>query len=252
VRLLLCAGATLADELRRRFEQRFNKSIDNYYALSEVRPIFARYAEDPPLPHGSVGRASPGVTARVVGAEGDDVPVGERGEIWVKAPCVMRRHHNQPALTASAMVDGWFRTGDIGYCDGAGFYYLEGRLKDLIYRGGAKVSPAEVEGVLTSHDCVAAAAVIGAADAKYGEVVVAFVVPRESCTVSNDDLLAFCRSNLAAFKVPSTIHQLDAFPLGPTGKVDKIALRTRLEVKSAPLTDPGRKPASRSVSKHKS
>jgi long-chain acyl-CoA synthetase len=235
MRLLLCAGATLTDDLKRRFEQRFNKSIENYYALSEVRPIFGRHAQDPPPPHGSVGRASPGVTARVVDAEGNDLPVGESGELWVKAPCVMRRYHNQPALTASAMVDGWFRTGDVGYRDGAGFYYLEGRLKDLINRGGAKVSPTEVEGVLTSHDCVAAAAVIGAADAKYGEVVVAFVVPRESCTVSNDDLLAFCRGNLAAFKVPSTIHQLNAFPLGLTGKVDKIALRTMAEVKLTPL-----------------
>lgn len=226
VRLLISAGAPLGEELRQRFERRFRKRIDDYYALTEVRPILGKPWGDPvPVPRGSLGKLAPGAQARIVDGSGRPLPDGEQGELLVRGPGMLLRYHRNEALTRDALVDGWFRTGDLGRRDADGFYYLTGRIKDIIIRGGANIAPAEVEEVLSAHPAVASAAVIGVPDEKYGEVPVAYVVMRREGGASKEDIHAFAAARLAEFKRPACFVTLDALPLGPTGKVDKKALQ---------------------------
>jgi long-chain acyl-CoA synthetase len=226
MRLLICAGAPLGAELKQRFARRFNKTIDDYYALTEVRPVFGRFDRDSQdVPAGAIGRAAPGAEIRITDGRGKDVADGEAGELLVRAPATLKRYYKDEALTGSSLQGGLFRTGDLGFRDGRGFYHLTGRIKDIIIRGGANIAPAEVEGVIARFPGVLAAAVIGVADRKYGEVPVAFVVPRNGAKVTTEILAAHCRNDLAEYKLPAAFHFLEAFPLGVTGKVDKKALK---------------------------
>jgi acyl-CoA synthetase (AMP-forming)/AMP-acid ligase II len=131
----------------------------------------------------------------------------------------MRGYRNDPEANATAFTDGWFRTGDTGVIDNDGYLALTGRIKDLINRGGEKISPEEVEAVLLEHPAVADAAVIGVPDAKYGEEVSAVVVLRGAATAQ--DLKAFCSTRLADFKVPKLIHIVSAIPKNAMGKVQR-------------------------------
>jgi long-chain acyl-CoA synthetase len=227
VRLLISAGAPLSEELRLRFRARFNKSLEDYYALTEVRPIFGKLHNEPrPVPRNSIGRLAPGAAVRVIGADGNEIPVGQQGELHVHAPATLKRYHKDDALTQAALKDGWFRTGDLGHRDAEGWFYLTGRVKDVIIRGGANVAPAEVEEVLNTHPAIQSAAVIGVPDSRYGEVPVAYLVLRGKAAASCEDLMAFCADRLAEFKRPAAFVFLPAHPLGPTGKVDKKAMKT--------------------------
>lgn len=225
MRLLICAGAPLPKELKTRFAALFRKPIDDYYALTEVRPVFGRRWNEPAPPPGAIGRAAPGAEIRIVGPDGQDLPAGAQGELLVRAGSTLSRYHRNEALTASALTDGFFRTGDLGTRDADGFYVLTGRIKDIIIRGGANIAPAEVEEAILRHASVQAAAVIGVPDTRYGEIVVAFVVGRAGQAPDAAALEAHCRGMLAEFKVPARFTALDALPQGSTGKVDKKALR---------------------------
>jgi long-chain acyl-CoA synthetase len=228
MRLLICAGAPLSSELRERFAQKFGKPIDDYYALSEVRPIFGRFADDPtPTPFGAVGKAAPGVTAWIIDAQQRDCPDGAAGELVVRAPSTLKRYHKDQELTLQSMWRDGFKTGDLGYRDTQGFYHLTGRIKDIIIRGGANIAPAEVEGVISRHIAVQNTAVIGVPDRTFGEVPVAFVVRRHGAEVSVEELVRFCRAELAEFKVPIEFLFLTDLPLGMTGKIDKRALKAK-------------------------
>jgi long-chain acyl-CoA synthetase len=227
VRLLISAGAPLSEELRLRFRERFNKPLEDYYALTEVRPVFGKFHNDPqPVPRNSIGRLAPGAAVKVIGADGNEVPAGVPGELLVRAPATLKRYHKDDALTQSALNNGWFRTGDLGHRDAEGWFYLTGRMKDVIIRGGANVAPTEVEDVLNSHPAVQSAAVIGVPDVRYGEVPVAYLVLRGKASVSCDELKAFCADRLAEFKRPAHFVFLASHPLGPTGKIDKKAIKT--------------------------
>jgi len=228
MRLLICAGAPLSSELKARFQARFGKAIDDYYALTEVRPVLGRFADDPnPVPKDAIGRAAPGAIIRIVDGSGAEVVDGAQGELVVRAPSTLKRYHKDDALTRSVFLGDLFRTGDLGYRDAQGFYHLTGRIKDIIIRGGANIAPAEVEDVIARHDSVQSAAVIGVPDRKYGEVAVAFVIRRSGAEVSADALTALCRKELAEYKVPVEFHFVPALPLGVTGKIDKRALKTQ-------------------------
>ncbi|MFP4890988.1 class I adenylate-forming enzyme family protein [Paraburkholderia sp. EG304] len=228
MRLLVSAGAPLSRELRNRFEARFNKRIDDYYGLTEVRPVFGRFANDPaPVPESAIGKAAPGVIIKIVDADGNEVKPGEVGELLVRAPSTTCGYYKNPELTAATFEHGLMRTGDLGYRDAEGFYYLTGRIKDIIIRGGANIAPAEVEETIASHPEVQSVSVIGVPDEKFGQVVAAYVVSRDAEHVSAEALIEFCKSRLADFKVPSQIFWADELPLGITGKVDKKALLAR-------------------------
>ncbi|EEF27462.1 AMP dependent CoA ligase, putative [Ricinus communis] len=156
-----------------------------------------------------------------------EVMPGETGELLVRAPSTTRGYYKNPELTAATFDNGLMRTGDLGYRDEQGFYYLTGRIKDIIIRGGANIAPAEVEETIEAHPDVRSASVIGVPDEKFGQVVAAYVVPRDESHVSAEMLTEFCKERLADFKVPSQIYWTEELPLGITGKVDKKALLIR-------------------------
>jgi long-chain acyl-CoA synthetase len=233
VRALICAGAPLPDALMRRFQDRFRKPLQNYYAMTECTPVFGKYATNPqPVPNGSVGRLAPGTVVHIRRPDGSECGAGETGELFVRGAATMRRYLNDPVLTEASMRDGLFRSGDVGHRDANGYYYITGRVKDIIIRGGANISPSEVERVLASHPAVQDVCVVGAPDRIFGEVPVAFVVRRPGASVSAEELIGHAETALADFKVPHTIHFETKLPLGKTGKVDKAALKQRFGASS--------------------
>ena len=177
----------------------------------------------------SAGKPFPWVEMRVVDpATGEDVARGAVGEVWFRGPNVMAGYHDLAAETAAAITpDGWLRTGDGGYLDDEGYLFLTDRVKDMIVSGGENVYPIEVEEALARHPAVADAAVIGIPHERWGETVKAFVVLHAGSTVEESELEAFCRQQLAGYKVPRSIEFVDDLPRTPTGKVLKRALRER-------------------------
>ena len=174
----------------------------------------------------SAGTLVPGAELRVVDPNtGGDVPEGSQGELWFRTPQLMKGYLNKPEATAEAITsDGWFRTGDIGRIDADGYVFIEDRLKDMIITGGENVYSIEVERILAEHPAVAEVAVFGVPDEKWGEAVKA-VVALEGEGVSAEDLIAWARRHLAAYKCPKTVDFLEALPRNPTGKIMKKDLR---------------------------
>lgn len=229
-RLLICSGAPLPDEVAARFVAKFGKPLQNYYALTEVTPVFGRYYDDPaPLPPGAIGKAAPGATIKILNADGSDCGPGEAGEALVRGAATIKRYAKDEELTAATLKDGFFRTGDLVSRDKDGFYYIVGRIKEIIIRGGHNISPAEVEKTIVGHPAVQDAAVVGIADRIFGEIPIAFVVLRANMSVSAEELIAFLEQKLADFKVPRTIYFQAELPQGKTGKVDKKALKALAE-----------------------
>lgn len=187
---------------------------------------------------GSIGRAATGVSLRLVDEHGDDVPRGEVGEIATRSDTVMDGYLEMPEATARALAGGWFRAGDLARQDAEGYLYLEGRVDDMIIRGGENLHPLEVETVVCEHPTVAQAVVVGAADDHWGQVVHAYVIARPGHAIDPDQLTAHCRDRLASYKVPVAWFVVDAFPLNASGKV----LRRELRPPSRP-DDPQGAPA---------
>jgi long-chain acyl-CoA synthetase len=175
----------------------------------------------------SCGRPYPWVEVRIVGAgSGDDAPVGEVGELWTRSHQNMKGYWNNPDATADAVTpDGWFRTGDAGYYDADGYLYLHDRVKDMIVSGGENVYPAEVENALMKHPAVGDVAVVGVPDERWGEAVKAIVVIAEDAEVSEADLIAFAREELAGYKLPKSVDFAPSLPRNPSGKLLKRELR---------------------------
>lgn len=174
---------------------------------------------------GSIGKPAYGVDLRLIDDEGSEVPRGEVGEIVTRNAQTMSGYLDQPEATAKALVDGWFHAGDLAYLDDEGYLYLAGRRADMIIRGGENIYPIEVEDVLSQHGDIAEAAVVGAPDEHWGEVVVAFVVPKVAYHIEVSDVLVHCRGRLAAYKVPSRIEIVKSLPHNASGKVVRRDLR---------------------------
>lgn len=175
---------------------------------------------------GSVGTPTLGMEMRVVDDHDDDTPVGVPGELAVRGPKLCVGYWNDPVATQSAFQNGWFHTGDIAVVDEDGFYTIVDRKKDMIISGGENIASAEVERALYDHDDVLEAAVIGQPHERWGEVPIAYVVPRPGIELDLEELRAHCRSNLAGFKVPAEFHIVKQLPRNPSGKVLKHQLRT--------------------------
>ena len=175
----------------------------------------------------SAGQPIPGVEVRVVDPESlEDVPAGTHGELWFRTPQLMVGYLNNPEATAEVITeDGWFRSGDLGRVDEAGFVYVEDRLKDMIISGGENIYSPEVERVLAEHPAVAEVAVIGVPDERWGETVKAVVSLKPGADAGEGELIAWCRERLAHFKCPTSVDVLDALPRNPTGKILKRDLR---------------------------
>ena len=174
----------------------------------------------------SAGRARNGVEIAILDAEGNRLPVGEVGEIVTRSGSNMKGYWNQPEATAKTIdADGWLRTGDAGYMDKDGYLYIHDRIKDMIISGGENVYPAEVESAICDHPDVAEAAVFGVPDERWGEAVMAIVVPKAGKSISASDLLAFTRSRVAGFKTPKAIDFIAALPRNASGKILRRELR---------------------------
>jgi long-chain acyl-CoA synthetase len=165
---------------------------------------------------------------RVVDDNDNDVPTGCLGEIVLRGENILKGYYKNPEATKNAFRNGWFHTGDVGYRDQDGFYYIVDRKSDMIIRGGENIYPREIDEVLYQHPSVAAAAVVGMPDELYGEEVAAFVVLREGSEVSEEQLIEFCKGRLADYKCPKTVRLVKDIPKGPTGKLLKRELVKKL------------------------
>ncbi len=238
MRFLLCGGAPVPEALIRLYGARGLRFAQGY-GLTETAPFVTLVPIDRALEKvGSAGLPPFFTDVRLVDGEGRDVPTGERGEVIVRGPNVMKGYWNRPEATAEAIRDGWFHTGDIGTRDADGFFYIVDRKKDMIISGGENIYPAEVEDCLYQHPDIAEAAVIGLPDERWGETVLAIVVLKPGVAVSGQDIMDFTQGRLARYKQPRRVELLDALPRNPAGKVLKFELRERYAAaaREAPVT----------------
>jgi long-chain acyl-CoA synthetase len=218
VRLALSGASRLPPAVAQQMHERFGVQVLEGYGLTEASPVVTSSAGAGFRP-GSVGRVLSGQEVRLVGAHGEDVPVGDAGELWVRGDNVFVGYFEDPEATSRVLVDGWLRTGDVGVVDDDGFLYLVNRAKELIIVSGFNVFPAEVEQVLTLHPDVADAVVLGVPHPHDGEAVKAYVVPVAAATVDEDALIEHCRDHLARYKCPSKVVFVDSLPRNAAGKV---------------------------------
>jgi len=220
LRFAMCGSAPVPAEVMRRFEKTFNCLVIEGYGLSESTCRSTFNPPDTSRRPGSCGKPIGNVMA-VVDDDDDLVADGELGEIVMRGPNICKAYYKNEAATEKAFRNGWFHTGDIGYRDADGFFYIADRKSDMIIRGGENIYPREIDELLYKHPAVAAAAVIGVPDELYGEEVAAFIVLKTGENVNEEDMIAFCREHLADFKCPKQIHFVADIPKGPTGKLLK-------------------------------
>jgi long-chain acyl-CoA synthetase len=226
VKFFASGGDALPDKIRGAFEMIYQRKIGAGYGLSETSPVLTADLEDYTEPTNSVGSPLIGVTIAIRDEQGNDLPDGQIGQIWVRGDNVMLGYYNEPQKTAQAIQNGWFDTGDLGYRGAYGKLVITGRLKDLIASKGFKIYPQEVENVILMYPAAVRAAVIGVEDPKVGEIAVAYVQLRGAEPEAEQKIRELCERNLAAYKVPKKFvcvtHNL---PLTGTGKVDKKVLK---------------------------
>ncbi len=226
VRLGVSGAAPLSLEVLRDMQVLFGVRIYEGYGLTETSPtLWSNRMEDEPRP-GSVGKPLPEVSFRLIDEQGNDVELGDPGEVVVKGPNVFEGYWNRPQETENAFIDGWFRTGDVGVLDEEGFLYLVDRKRDLIIVSGFNVFPSEVENALLQNPKVAEAAVVGVPHAYTGEAVKAYVVLEAGAEATPAELIADAQRGLARFKCPSVVEVVADLPHLVTGKVLRRALRT--------------------------
>ncbi|WP_304640570.1 long-chain-fatty-acid--CoA ligase [Pseudomonas sp.] len=218
-------GTALVKAVAERWESKTGKGIGEGYGLTECSPVVCSSPGDGLQRLGSVGLAVPGTALKVIDDDGNELPIGERGELCVKGPQVMKGYWNRPEATAEIIdAEGWLKTGDIAIIDQDGFVSIVDRKKDLIIVSGFNVYPNEIEDVVSAHAKVANAAAIGVPDERSGEAVKLFVVPSDpSLTV--DELKAYCRENFTGYKVPKHYEIRDSLPMTPVGKILRRELR---------------------------
>jgi len=231
LRFVICGAAPLSPALFRRFEEKFGLAILEGYGLTEGTCCSTLNTFYGPRKIGSIGIPTRGQDVVIMDEQGAVAPAGEPGEVCVRGPNVMQGYYNRSDATAESLRDGWLHTGDVGYRDEDGFFFLVDRKKDMIIRGGENIYPREVEDVLLEHSGVEGAAVIGRPDEVRGEEVHAVLVLSAGTDLA--DVEQHCRARLAAFKVPSTWEVVDDLPKTATGKIDKKPLRARVAAGTA-------------------
>ena len=224
--LRLCAsgGSAMPVEVMQAFENRFKVDILEGYGLSETSPVatFNRRGARKP---GSVGVPVWGVSVRIVDTDDNDVPVGELGEILIRGHNIMKGYYQRDDATAEAMRNGWFHSGDIGKFDEDGYIYIVDRVKEMIIRGGFNVYPREIEEVMLTHPAVSLAAVLGVPHDRHGEEIKAFVILKDGVTATGEELVGWCRENMAAYKYPRMVEVRETLPMTATGKILKRELK---------------------------
>jgi long-chain acyl-CoA synthetase len=228
IRFPISGGEPLPVAVAEAFERRFNVPIYEGYGQTEAAPVVTLNVPGA-RKLGTIGRALPGVEVSIWDDQNRAVPTGDVGEIMVRGGNVMKGYHHLPEETAKTVTEGWLHTGDLGKIDADGFVTITGRKKDLIISAGENIYPREIEDLLAQHPKVKEVAVIGVKDEVRGEVPKAFVIIREGATADEKELRAFCRDNLASYKVPKYFEFMADFPRTPSGKVLKRMLPTGLQ-----------------------
>jgi acyl-CoA synthetase (AMP-forming)/AMP-acid ligase II len=222
---VICGAAPLSRELLETFENRLDIRILEGYGMTEttcISSINPFYGARKP---GSIGLPVRRQEMRIVDEDGAEVAAGERGEIVMRGPMVMPGYLKNPEANEATIRDGWLHSGDIGYVDEDGYFFIVDRTKDMIIRGGENIYPREIEEVLYQHPDVLECAVIGLPDKVRGEEVLAVVAGRADATLDADELKEFAAERLAKYKVPRQIEIRDELPKTPTGKIQKAPLR---------------------------
>jgi acyl-CoA synthetase (AMP-forming)/AMP-acid ligase II len=221
LRFIRSCSAALPPQVMAGLEQAFGAPVLEAYGMTEAAHQMASNPL-PPRAHkaGSVGPGS-SVQISIMDAAGAHQPGGQQGEVVIKGPNVITGYENNPEANAKSFTDGWFRTGDQGFLDEDGYLHLVARIKELINRGGEKISPREIDEVLLAHPGVAEAVCFGVPHASWGEEVEAAVVLREGASTSDAELMSYCKERLADFKRPKKIHVTTAIPRTATGKIQR-------------------------------
>ncbi len=226
LRIAVAGGSALPVEVHKEFEKRFGVTILEGYGLSETSPVASFSPYGAPVRVGSIGVPIPGVEMKLIDPAstlGDwrDAPAGEIGEIAIKGHNIMKGYYDRPDATAEAINDGWFRSGDLGRTDEDGWFYIVDRSKDMIIRGGFNVYPREIEEVLLTHPAVSLAAVIGVPHESHGEEIKAVVIKAAGAEIAEEELVAWGKEQMAAYKYPRIVQFVDELPMTSTGKILK-------------------------------
>jgi long-chain acyl-CoA synthetase len=228
MRLCMAGGDTVPVTLQERFQEHFGFRVRELFGMTETVPVTC--IQEGETRAGSMGRALDIIDTRVVDLSGSVLGAGESGELQVQSPANCVGYWDNPDATSATFDSGWLRTGDLVRRDADGFYWFEGRIKQLIVRGGSNISPQEVEEPLYHHPAVLETGVIGEPDEVHGEKVIAFVALREGSHATEEELREFVRRRIADYKVPERILFLPSLPKGLTGKVQRRALKDMIEI----------------------
>ncbi|CAA0104986.1 3-[(3aS,4S,7aS)-7a-methyl-1,5-dioxo-octahydro-1H-inden-4-yl]propanoyl:CoA ligase [BD1-7 clade bacterium] len=230
LRLAVTGAAPVPVELVNRMRNELNfETVVTAYGLTETCGFVSICRPDDPaeIISGSSGRAMDGIEVKIVDGQGDNMPEGEAGEIWVRGYNVMKGYFdNDQATEETITADGWLKTGDVGTMDANGYIDITDRMKDMYISGGFNVYPAEIESAICNIDGVVQAAVVGVADERMGEVGKVFVVKKADSTLTEQDVVGYCKTNIANYKVPRFVEFLDAMPMNASGKILKTELRS--------------------------
>ena len=224
LRYEMSAAATMPEEISRRWTERFGRRVYEGYGLTECSP-FSCYNDVKEHRFGSVGRAIEGFELKIFDESDHEVAAGVQGEIVIRGDGVMQGYWRRPEETATALRGGWLHTGDVGRMDKDGYVYITDRVKDMINVSGFKVWPAEVEQYLYKIPGIQEVAVYGIAAAAQGEKVAVAVVLKAGVSLSGEDIIAYCREHIAAYKVPAKVDIVSELPKSASGKILKRVLR---------------------------
>ena len=224
LRICNSGGSPLPVEVIKGFEAKFNTKLTEGYGLSETSPV-STFNRMNASRAGSIGFPVWGVEVRIVDEDGNNVADGELGEIVIRGHNIMKGYYKRPEATAAAIRNTWFHSGDIGKKDSDGYFYITDRVKDMILRGGFNVYPREIEEVLMTHEAVSLCAVVGIPHEESGEEIKAFIVKKENAEATEEEIVSWCKENMASYKYPRLIEFKDSLPMTATGKILKRELR---------------------------
>jgi fatty-acyl-CoA synthase len=225
------AGSPCPIETMKRVVSQMNmREVTIAYGMTETSPVSFQSSTSDSLAHrvSTVGRIQPHLEAKVVDGTGEAVPVGEKGELWVRGYSVMKGYWGDEERTRLAVTDGWMHTGDLATLDAQGYCNIVGRVKDMLIRGGENIYPREIEEFLFRHPKVQSVQVFGVPDPKYGEEVCAWIVLKPGEQATDEEIRTFCRDQIAHYKVPRYIRFVPEMPMTITGKVQKFVMRERM------------------------
>jgi len=236
LRHCVCGAAPMPVEVFKEFERKYKASILEGYGLSEgtcvstLNPLDGR-----PRKVGSIGVAIPGQDIRIFDSNDNEVKTGEIGEIVVRGPNVMQGYYKNPDATRDTLKNGYLHTGDLGSVDAEGYFFITGRKKEMIIRGGENIYPKQIEEVLYRHPAVLECAVVGVPDKIWGEQVAAVLVLKEGKQFKEDEVIKYCKEHLADYKCPKIVKYFPDFPKTATGKIQKLKIAEMIRTPQAKL-----------------